>query len=153
MKTKHVFVPALDVGEILPFAVKKTKNVKNDLETQEQAKKELVRFIDKLEKNFAESIYYMGMDIIGEKAYERFLFHKGGFLEIMVEEPAAINAHFIDQKRAKKFMLALQKTIKQMILKSEMAESLIKSIEVQNEQDTSLSVEKWNIMKKIRSSE
>ena len=50
MKTKHIFVPILDVGDVLPFIVKKTKKLSENIKEQERAKEELVKFIDKLEK-------------------------------------------------------------------------------------------------------
>ena len=124
MKTKHIFVPALDVGELLPFAVKQTRDIRKSLEEQEKSRNELVKFIDKLEKNWKENIYYMGMDIIGEKSYERFIFQKGGFFEIMVEEPIALNAHFVDQKRAEKFLKALKKTLQQILPKNNISKML-----------------------------
>ena len=153
MQLKHTIVPDLDIGELLSFGIKKTKNLNEDLQAQEKSKKQLVSFIEKLEKNFKESIYYMGMDIIGEKAYERFLFTKDGFLEVMVEEPVAINAHFVNAARAKKYLLAFKKTLKELLPKKEITEMFINSIQIQNEQDNSLSVEKWNLMKAVRSAE
>lgn len=153
MKVKHIFVPALDVGELLPFGIKNTKKLDEDLDFQEKSKKELVKFINKLEKNFNEEIYYVGMDIIGEKAYERFLFEKGGFLEIMMEEPVAINAHFVSEARGKKFAESLKRTLKQILPKGEVSNMFIDNIQVQDEQDSSLSVKKWTAIKKIRNLE
>jgi hypothetical protein len=150
MKTKHIFVPVLDVGEVLPFVIRKTKTLKDSMEEQERAKKELVKFIDKLEKNFKESIYYMGMDIIAGKSYERFIFQKGGFFEIMVESPLAMNAHFVHEKRANNFSKSLKKTLRQIIPRNEIVNMFINSIEVQTEQDQGLTYEKWDKMKKIR---
>ena len=150
MKTKHIFVPALDVGELLPFAVKQTRDIRKSLEEQEKSRKELVNFIDKLEKNWKENIYYIGMDIIGEKSYERFIFPKGGFFEIMVEEPIALNAHFVDQKRAEKFLQSLKKTLQQILPKNSLSKLFIESIQIQDEHDSSLSVEQWHRMQEIR---
>ena len=150
MKTKHIFVPALDVEEILPFAVKKTKILKDNIAEQERARKELVSFIDKLEKNYKEAVYYIGMDIIEAKTYERFIFEKGGFFEIMVESPLAMNAHFVHYKQAEKFCNALKKTLKSALKKSPVADMFISSIEVNSEHDDSLTYEKWDKMKSIK---
>ena len=150
METKHIFVVALDVNELLPFAFKKTKTLQESLKEQDRAKKELVRFIDKLQSNWKEKVYYMGMDVIGEKAYERFIFEKGGFFEIMVEAPVAINAHFVHEKRAKIFLLTIKKTLNQILKKSPVTEMFIESIELRDENDTSLSVDKWHKLKNIR---
>ncbi len=150
MKTKHIFVPALDVGEILPFLVRKTKDIGKNLQEQERAKKELVSFIDKLEKNLNQAVYYMGFDIIGEKAYERFIFDKGGFFEIMIESPLALNAHFVHESQAKSFLQALKKTLKSILPKNPISDMFIESIEIQDEKDESLTVAKWHELKDIR---
>jgi hypothetical protein len=150
METKHIFVASLDVGEILPFVVKKTKTLQENIREQERAKKELIKFIDKLEKNFKEPIYYMGMDIIEAKAYERFIFENGGFFEVMVESPVAMNAHFVHDKKAEKFCEALKKTFKLVLKKDKVSEMFINSIEVNSEQDQSLTYQKWDMMKGIK---
>ena len=150
MKTKHIFVPALDVGEILPFIVKRTKTLAENIKEQQRAKDELIKFIDKLEKNYKEPIYYMGMDIIEAKTYERFIFEKGGFFEIMVESPLAMNAHFVHEKEAKKFCAALKSTFKSILKKDQVSKMFINSIEVSTEEDESLTYEKWDKMKNIK---
>lgn len=149
MKKSHIFVPLLDVQEILPFALGKEEILNEGVGEEDRAKKELLKFIEKLEKNFGEDIYYIGMDIIGEKSYERFILKKGGFLEVMIEKPLALNAHFINKRRAKKFLDSLKKSLKT-ISKNKNINFLLDSLQVQTEEDTSLSVERWNIMKSIR---
>lgn len=152
MKTKHIFVPALDVGELLPFAVRKTKKLAENFAEQERSKAELVKFIDKLQKDFKEPIWYMGFDVIGEKSYERFMFDKGGFFEVMVENPVAMNAHFVHPTRAKRFKTALVKTLKSLMTKDGISEMFINSIEVQDEHDAFLTVQEWNKLKNVRES-
>lgn len=150
MKTKHIFVAALDVSELLPFCIVQAKRIKDSLKEEERARKELERFIDILEKKFKEPVWYMGMDIIAEKSYERFIFEKGGFFEIMVEPPVAMNAHFVHEKRAKNFCKALKKALAEIMPKNAVSKMFIDSIEVQSEQDDSLTVSKWSKMKGIR---
>jgi len=151
MKIKHYFVPVLDVNEILPFQVEISKEDLTEIfEEFDEAKKKLSKFIDSLERVYKEPVYYMGMDVIGEKSYERFMFKKGGFLEILVEPPIAVNAHFVDERRAKKFAVALKKTLQKVLPQSPTKKIFIDSIQVQNEKDTSLTVKKWNKIKDIR---
>jgi len=149
MKTTHLFVPALDVSGLLPFAVRETTTLEQSFGEQDRAKKALVAFVDALEKTLKQKIFYMGFDVIGEKSYERFMFDKGGFLEVMVESPVALNAHFVHPDDAKKFAAALKKTLAATLPKDEMSRLFIESIEVQNQDDTTLTVEKWNTMKNI----
>jgi len=153
MKTKHIFVPALDVGELLPFVVKKTKTLQESIKEQERARNELVKFIDKLEKNYRETIYYIGMDIIESKSYERFIFDKGGFFEVMTETPLAMSAHFVHDKQARKFCNALKKTIKDVLKNNEMGQMFVDSVEVGTESDPSLTFKGWNTMKNIKKPE
>jgi hypothetical protein len=150
MNVKHIFISVLDVDEQLPFVVKKIKNLQKSFKEQERAKEELNKFIDRLEKNFKEKINYIGMDVIGEKAYERFMFSGSGFFELMVEPPLAMNAHFPDKKRAQLFCKVLKKTIKDLLKPSPQRDMFVESIEVRDEKDTSLTVKDWKKIKKIR---
>ena len=118
MKTQHFFVPVLDISEALPFAVKPTETIKKNIDEQDRAKEELDKFVSMLEKNLKENIFYMGFDVIGEKSYERFMFDKGGFFEVMTENPIVMNAHFVHEKRAKKFKDALKKTLQSIMQKN-----------------------------------
>ena len=150
MNTKHIFISAIDLSEELPFIVKKIKNLQESFKEQDRAKKELERFIKLLENKFGEEISYIGMDVIGEKSYERFMFKGSGFLEAMIEAPAAFNAHFPDKKRAIRFCSALKEAFTEFLPDGPAKDIFIKSIKVQDENDSSLSVEKWDIIKKIR---
>lgn len=150
MKTKHIFVASLDVGELLPFAAREKKTLKESMEEQERAKKELVKFIDNLGKSYGETIYYMGVDIIEAKSYERFIFEDGGFFEVMVTPPLALNAHFVHEKQAEKFCYALKKTLRQLLKKNKIVDMFIDSIEVNREEDQSLTYERWDMVKSIR---
>ncbi|MBU0757877.1 MAG: hypothetical protein KKF44_07425 [Nanoarchaeota archaeon] len=153
MKTKHIFISVLDVSELIPFCLKKSETLMQSLKEQENVKKELEKFITKLEKNYKEKIWYLGMDVIAEKLYERFMFDKGGFLEIMVEAPLVINAHFVHEDQAKKFCKALKDTFSQILAKTSLTSIFLESIKVQSETDDtdgSMNVKKWNQLKKIR---
>jgi hypothetical protein len=150
MKTTHSFIPLLDINEQLPFVIKKKKDLQDTFKEQDLAKKELEKFISKLEKAFKEDISYIGLDVIGEKSYERFMFKGSGFMEVMVEAPVALNAHFPNKRRAKKFCDALKVALKGSLKKSPGRDMLVDSIEVQDENDTSLTVEGWNKIKGIR---
>jgi hypothetical protein len=149
MRTKHIFVPALDVGELLPFVIRPTKTIQQNMQEQERARAELTKFIDILEKNLRQPIWYMGMDVIGEKNYERFMFEQGGFFEVMIEPPLAMNAHFVDNKQAEEFKKALQKTLKTIMKASPVSDMFIESISVEDESDEELKVQSWTKMKEV----
>lgn len=151
MNTKHIFISVLDIAEQLPFVVKAGENLQENFKEQDRAKKELLKFIDLLEKNYKEEISYLGMDVIGEKSYERFMFKDSGFFEVMVEAPVAMTAHFPSKRKAEKFCEALKKTLQKVLPKGPSKEMFLESIEVQDENDESLKVEDWTKMKDIRS--
>jgi hypothetical protein len=152
MRTKHVFVPALDVGDLVPFLVRETESPSESIHEQKRARKELERFIARLEKSFKEKIYYMGMDIIGEKSYERFLFENSGFFEVMVESPLAMIAHFVKKDRAENFQRAFIKALTEVMPDTHLTKMFLESIEVQDESNQKLTVHKWNTMRNIRNS-
>ena len=148
MKTKHIFVSVLDVNEILPFRPKK-RRLKDSL-SGDDVNEELSKFVDVLSKSLKEPIWYMGMDIIGSKNYERFIFENGGFFEIMVDAPIAMNAHFVHKPRANKFKTALKKTLKEILPKEPVINMFVDSIEVQSESQDNLTVSKWSKIKDLR---
>jgi len=152
MHVKHANVSVLDVAEILPFTIRAAKSTVQELKNASIAREELERFIAKLEKNFGEPIWYIGFDVIGEKFYERFLFDKGGFLEILMEAPVAIVAHFVSEKRAKNFSAALKKTLKEILPKTAASRLLIDSIKEASEEHAELKVHKWHKIRKIKKS-
>jgi hypothetical protein len=149
MKTLHYFVPALDAGELLSFTLRKTTSLDRNFEEQDRARGELVKFIRVLEKKLGQHIFYMGFDIIGEKAYERFILDKGGFIEVMIESPAVINAHFVHESQAKRFTKALKDALASTLPKTPISAMFIDSIELQQEDDTTLTVQKWNELKRV----
>lgn len=140
MKNKHIFIPVLDAGEMLPFAGKREKGKKFD------------DFIMSLQKNFKEKMYNISSDIIKEVGYERFIFKKSGFFEIINKNPVGIIAHFNSKIRAEKFRKALIKTLRKTIGASKAAEMFIDSIYIQDEKNQPFNYHKWENIKKIRES-
>jgi hypothetical protein len=160
MKTKHSYVTLIDLPEALPFEVRlekkkahskaKKSKVKEILTEGSENTKKIFEFIELLEKAFGEEFSYIGEDIVGDKFYKRFLFPKGGFLEIMTQAPAAIIAHFIETKRAKKFATSLKKVITKTIEDKTSANILKGLVEVASEKEEPLTYEKWSELKEIR---
>jgi hypothetical protein len=150
METKHVFVVLIDLPEVLPFKVPEEKDVSRSFQYQERSILELSHFIQLLSKNYGESIYYIGQDIIADRFLNRFLFEKEGFMEIMMAEPVAVAAHFVNKRKAEKFVAALKKTLRKLLPKTSPCEVLINSIEVSEEQEQALSFETWQKLKEIR---
>lgn len=150
MIQKHYFIPALDAGDLLPFGIHQKKSFQDEVAEQERARQELVKFVECIEKHAKQKMFYLGMDVIGEKSYERFLIENGGFFEAMVETPVALNAHFCTEKEAKSFLKALQKALRDVLPKGPLPQMFIDSLSVEHQEDMTLAVSSWNKMKHIR---
>lgn len=149
MKSKHFFVPVLDVAGLIPFAIKQNHDVAESLEQHDKCQRELEKFIKFLDSSFRETVWYMGFDVIGEKFYERFMFDKGGFFEIMMEYPAAMVGHFTNEKRAEKFAAAMRKALAKILPKTTAARLFIEDIKASSAGEYELKVEKWSKIKDI----
>ena len=155
MKTKHTYVVLIDLPEALPFKIEFSRIEPRELEKVGEKvtkkEKELFKFVTNLEKHFKEEFSFIGEDVIGEKFYKRFLFPKGGFLEIMYQAPAALIAHFIESKRAEAFAEALKKVIDETV-KEEKARMILKNlVEINTEKEEALTYEKWSKLTELRS--
>lgn len=76
----------------------------------------LQKFLKKLEGNFGEVIWYIGMDMFGNDMFERFIFNNGGFMEIMLGS-ARLEAFFSSKEKSDKFKEALSASIESMFKK------------------------------------
>jgi hypothetical protein len=72
--------------------------------------KKLQEFIRILEGKFGDVIWYIGMDLLSNDIYERFIFNKGGFMEISMKT-LILEACFNTPGKAEKFNLALKKSV------------------------------------------
>jgi hypothetical protein len=155
LKSKHSYVVLIDLPECLPFTIKKELTKPEEIKEvdgeSKKSEKQLLIFMQKLEKNFKEEISFIGEDIIAEKLYKRFLFIKSGFMEIMYQAPVSIIAHFIEKKRAETFAQALRETLKQILKNEQLKNILVNMVEVSTEKEEALTYEKWSKMKEIRS--
>lgn len=148
MKSKTEFVSLLDITEALPFSFDAEKI--DLLSDDDKTLRPLERFIDVLEKNFREEIIPIGEDVIGEKFYYRYLFRSNGFMEIMLQPPVAIVAHFIEHKKALKFSEALKICIDDAVKEKNSRDALKNVIEISGEQDDALSYKSWSKMRDVR---
>ncbi len=152
MKIQHYNVILIDLPEVLPFTVRpdlKRIGLKKSFEKIDLAEKKLLEFVEILEKNYKKEFYFIGEDIIEEKLFKRFIF-SGGLLEIMVQAPSAISAHFINLESAKKFVLALKRTLDKVVKDEKIREMLKSGIEFTSKKEETLTYDVWVRMKKIR---
>lgn len=155
-KLKHAYVTLIDLPEALPFGVQPAKDaldikqMEADQKKQQESDALLFTFIKQIRRNFKEELIYIGEDMIGEKFYKRFLFEKGGFVEIMTGVPIAISAHFTTLFRAKKFSAALVKALKVGVKEKKLVEILANTMIVNEEESSKLTYETWDKLRQIR---
>ena len=142
-------VSVVDVEQLLPFVKQETHSVSDEIKEENRVKEELQKFIEILKKHAGEQIYYIGEEKKFGKHLERFLFQKGGFLEVVLEQPVAINAHFIEKKMAMKFCKGLKKAAYLILPESEVKKLFIDSIMVSKPTEEALTYDKWDLMHSI----
>lgn len=155
-KLKHAYVSLLDLPEALPFGIMNSKEYSNvkemdaDQLRQQESDKKLFEFVELMRKEMKEEFVFIGDDIIGEKFYKRFLFEKGGFIEIMTGVPVAISAHFTAINRANLFASALKKAIANTVAEKKFSEILENTLVVNEEESYKLTYETWDKVRQIR---
>ena len=142
MKLNHYYVNLVDLPEILPFTI-------SEEEEEVDSGKKVFKFVEELEE--FDTVHYIGQDNIEGKFYQRFLFSKGGFMEIMQKAPAAVVAHFSDEERAEEFAEKLKEAVRQ-IDDSKASELLASDIKINREEEGRISYEKWSKLNKVRDS-
>ncbi|RME53202.1 hypothetical protein D6783_02665 [Candidatus Woesearchaeota archaeon] len=133
MTTNYHVVSLIDVNELLPF-VKRVRQNTDEPTKEEEAKlqAELDRFFSTLKRYYHTPIHYIGDERRYGKHLERYLINKTGFIEIMVEAPLHLNAHFISKREAETFAQALKKTLFETVPASPVRSMFIDSVRVQD---------------------
>jgi len=104
----NAFIFSVEKG--LPFQVR--KEGLSAFKEIERANAVLQKLVRRIEKRFHDVVWYIGTDIFADGIYERFVFNKGGFMEIRAGSNAGIYAYFNEEKRANNFKDALQLALK-----------------------------------------
>ncbi|MFW5991344.1 MAG: hypothetical protein ACOCQX_03885 [Candidatus Nanoarchaeia archaeon] len=132
-RVQYINIPLEDVEGLLPFNKKGADDLTDEITEEERIKRQIAKFMQIIEKRMNEKVSYMGT----EKQYgiymERFMFSKG-FVEIIVEKPLLINAHFSDMNEARKYAQALKAAVQKTLPESETKKMLINSISIKPRQ-------------------
>ncbi len=151
MEIRHCCVSLLDVPEVLPFGFEPsaTENLVEILEDTDHSEDMLMEFMTDLETEIKEPIYRLGQDMVGEKLYRRYLLERDGFIEVALEKPAAVIAHFTNIKRGKDFAAALEKTITKYV-EGDIAKLLCDDINISYQQESELTQYKLQELRNLR---
>jgi hypothetical protein len=154
MNSKHSYVVLIDLPENLSFELNPTEISPHNLDGVEaknrKAEEELFKFFTKVEQHLKSTFSFIGEDVVAEKFYKRFLIEGGGFIEVMYQRPAAIIAHFTEEKKAKEFAASLKETIRQTVKDKKAATILENLVEVNTEKEEPLTYKKWSQLTQIR---
>lgn len=146
---KYINVTLVDIEGILPFNKKDLKGFAGDFKEETRLRTEIGNFMGALQKNMHEPAKYIGEEKKYGKHLERFIFYAHGFLEIMVEQPLTINAHFTNMTMAKRYQKALKKTLRDTLPESKVKDFLIESVSIDDSEKQQLTYEKWDRMHHI----
>ena len=147
----HFFISALDAAEQLPFSFVEGHSLKESLDANRKATEELEKFVHLMQKSMKEKIYHLGKDTINQKSYHRFMFEGPGFMEVILEAPVAINAHFQTRVRARKFLNAFKKSMRTMLPDGPKREVFLSSIDIEDEHHVPLHLDSWVKIRDVRS--
>ncbi|RLI99758.1 MAG: hypothetical protein DRP03_02610 [Candidatus Aenigmatarchaeota archaeon] len=152
MIKRHWFVTLIDLPEALPFVVKESEIAKEVFGENVKGSyiEKLISFIKAIENEFGYEVAYVGEEAKADKYYTRFLFKDGGLLEIMIQAPCAIIAHFIEREKAERFAATLRNVLDRVVKDKTMCQLLKDSIELSSATDEALTYEKWSEMRNIR---
>ncbi|MBI1970190.1 hypothetical protein HYS47_00430 [Candidatus Woesearchaeota archaeon] len=142
-------VSVLDVEQILPFVKKEAHGFKEKFKEEERVKMEMFTFIEMVSQEMGEKICYIGEEKKHGYHLEMFLFHDGGFLEILVEPPSTIHASFVYEKKAEKFAKSLKRVCEKILPDSPIKLFFLDSITVDEGKNDSITVDKWSLMHNI----
>lgn len=107
----NAFIFSVERG--LPFQIRREgKEGLSAFKELERANTVLQKLVRRIEKRLHDVVWYIGTDVFADGIYERFVFNKGGFMEIRIGSNAGIYAYFNSEKRAQDFKKALEKAMR-----------------------------------------
>lgn len=145
-RIKYINVPLVDVEGMLPFNKRPVEDISDEAKEDERLKKEIGDFMREIQKKMHEPVCYIGEEKKYGKHLERFMFSAEGFVEIMVEAPLTINAHFTHMSMAKRYAKALKGVLAKKLPNSKIKEMFIDSISIDDSEREPLTYEKWDKM-------
>lgn len=146
-KEEYKVVNFVDVNELLTFAKNEFKELEEQIKEEKRVEDELKVFIEKIERFSGHSIHHIGKERREGNLLIRFLFTGGGLLEVMGDKPLTMNAHFVNEKSAKKFAEGLKKALNKELPDHPVKDMIIQSIDIQDGfKDPGLTYDKWNKM-------
>jgi hypothetical protein len=147
---EYKVVSYVDVNDLLTFAKKEYKSLEDQIKEEKRIEEELKKFIKNVQNHSNYKIHFIGHEKRYGNHLARFLFKDSGFLEIMLEKPLAINAHFVNEDAAKKFASGLRKALDAELSDSPVKKMIIDSIKVENGFEAHpLTLSEWSKMHRI----
>ncbi len=150
LKGDYKVVHFVDVNELLGCAKKEFSELDQQIKEEERVEKELREFIKHVEKHSGHKIHHIGNSKDFGVFMVKFLFKKGGFMEVIGERPLTLKAHFINKKDADMFAKGLKKALHNLLPETPVKDMVIDSIAVEDGfKEEQISVGKWKKMNKL----
>jgi hypothetical protein len=147
-RVHYKIVSLLDVDQLLSFAKNEVQSLDEEIKEEKRVEKELKEFISIVEKNSGHG--FIGHEKRYGKHLIRFLFTTGGFLEVIVDKPLTMNAHFINEKHAEKYAKGLKIALEKVLPNHPVKPIFIESIKIEDGfKDDVISLDRWSKMHKI----
>lgn len=112
VKVDYKIVSFIDVHNLLPFGKKQYQTSMMQFQEEARIEKEVQVFISGIARRSKLKIQFIGHEKNKDNHALKFIIEQGGFLEIFIDRPLSINAHFVSEDNAKKFADGLKESLK-----------------------------------------
>jgi len=128
----YKIVSFVDVHNLLPFGKKQYQTSMMKFKEEARIEKEILVFMAGLGRRSKLKIHFIGHEKNNEDHTLRFIIEQGGYIEIYIDRPLSLNAHFISQDRAELFLKALKESLNIHIPEHPVKQLMINEIKIQN---------------------
>ena len=131
-KVDYKIVSFVDVHNLLPFGKKQYQTSMMKFRDEARIEKEIQVFMSGISRRSKLKIQFIGHEKSNDDHILRFIIEQGGYVEIFVDRPLSINAHFVSQDRASLFVNALKEELNIHMPEHPVKELMIQEIRTQD---------------------
>jgi hypothetical protein len=131
-KVDYRIVTFVDVHNLLPFGKKQYQTPLMKFKEEARIEKEVLVFASGIGRRAKLKIHFIGHEKDEDDHTLRFIIEQGGYIEMHIDRPLSMNAHFISQDRAELFATALKESLRIHIPEHPVKELMIKEIKIED---------------------
>ena len=110
-KVDYRVVSFVDIHNLLPFGKKSYQTSMMKFKEEARIEKEIMVFVSGISRRSKLKIQFIGHEKDEEDHTLRFIIEQGGYIEIFIDRPFSLTAHFVSEDRAKIFAEALKEAL------------------------------------------